>query len=105
MNQILIPAFPAVTIGIIVFFLGAFVTWNTFWQSGVQPILGRGFREGEDQPDAVPVIVLGHDVWKDRYGSMGSTLTRRARLSTVPRLPSAQGPVAIRSPLTSAMRC
>ena len=35
----------------------------------MQPVLGRGFREGDDRPGAEPVILLGHDLWRDRYGS------------------------------------
>jgi predicted permease len=34
---------------------------------GVQPMLGRGFREGDDRPGATPVILLGYEVWRDRY--------------------------------------
>src|SRR5688500_5951871 len=48
---------------------GAQLTVAAFEALGVQPILGRGFREGDDRPGAEPVMLIGHDVWRDRYGS------------------------------------
>ncbi len=48
-------------------FDGGFVTANTFGLLRVRPILGRDFREGEDLPGAEPVILLGYDVWRNRY--------------------------------------
>ncbi len=31
---------------------------------GVEPVLGRGFTEGEDKPGAEPVVLIGHDYWE-----------------------------------------
>lgn len=50
-------------------FLGSAVTWNVLQQSGAAPFLGRVFREGEDLPGAEPTLVLGYDVWENRYGA------------------------------------
>lgn len=36
---------------------------------GVEPVLGRGFRPGEDEPGAPSVVVLGHDLWTGQYGA------------------------------------
>ena len=49
---------------------GGQLTVAAFEALGVQPILGRGFREGDDRPGADPVILLGHDIWRDRYGRL-----------------------------------
>lgn len=48
-------------------FLGALVTWNLFPLLGIDPILGRQFREEEDQPGAVPVVLLSHGVWQRKF--------------------------------------
>jgi len=50
-------------------FDGAFISADGFGMLGVQPALGRLFREGEDRPGAAPVILLGYEVWRDRYDS------------------------------------
>src|SRR5262249_1386108 len=43
------------------------VTWNMFPMLGIQPILGRQFREDEDRPGAPPVVMLSYAVWQRRY--------------------------------------
>ncbi len=48
-------------------FDGAFITANGFASLGVQPALGRGFREDEDQPGAPARIILSHHVWQERF--------------------------------------
>jgi predicted permease len=50
-------------------FDGAFVSSNTLTVLGVQPLMGRLFLPGEDQPGAQPVVILGYDLWKNRYGA------------------------------------
>jgi putative ABC transport system permease protein len=48
-------------------FLGALVTWDLFPLLGIEPILGRQFREDEDQPGAPPVVLLSHGVWQRKF--------------------------------------
>ena len=54
---------------------------------GVQPLFGRTFRVGEDQPGSTPVIVLGHRFWRERLGGdtaiIGKTVEMTDRLHTV----------------------
>ncbi len=45
----------------------------------VKPILGRVFREGEDRPGTAPVIILGYDVWRDRFGSSPDVVGKAVR--------------------------
>jgi predicted permease len=44
------------------------VSFGLFEMLHTPPVLGRGFAESDDKPGADPVILLGHGVWKDRYG-------------------------------------
>jgi predicted permease len=61
---------------------GMMVSGNYFHVLGVEPQLGRGFREDEDQVlgrDAV--VVLGPDFWKHEFASDPSVLGRTIRLN------------------------
>src|SRR5207247_2547723 len=64
-------------------FSGAFVSANMFKLIGQQPILGRDFLPEDDRPGALPVVLLGHGVWKNRYGSNRSILGRPIKLNEV----------------------
>ena len=45
------------------------VTANIFQALGAVPMLGRGFREGEDATgDGAAVVLLGHGLWQRRFG-------------------------------------
>lgn len=48
---------------------GGFVSANIFEQLRVPAALGTGFRVGDDLPGAPLTLVLGHEVWVNRYGS------------------------------------
>lgn len=66
---------------------GAFVTPDAFDVLGVQPFMGRGFTPGDSEPGAAPVVVLGHELWLNRYlgdpGIIGRTIRVNARPATV----------------------
>jgi predicted permease len=47
---------------------GRAVTWNFFRLLGVFPQHGRSFIEQDDQPGATRTVLLGHQMWKDRFG-------------------------------------
>ena len=68
-------------------FQGAQMTIGAFRALGVQPILGRGFREGDDQPGSDDIVLIGHDLWRDRYASapgiVGQTIRANGRQLTV----------------------
>jgi predicted permease len=63
------------------------VTAGLFDMLGVQPILGRAFREGENQPGQDHVLLIGEDVWRKVFNSdpqvVGKTLTVRHQAYTV----------------------
>ena len=48
---------------------GAFITAGTFPLLGVQLVLGRTFVESENQPGAEPVVLLGYELWSNRFAA------------------------------------
>ncbi len=61
------------------------VTREYFDVVGVQPVLGRGFVEGEDRPGAEPVAVLGYGLWQQTFGSDPSVVGRLVEMDGVRR--------------------
>jgi len=51
----------------------------------VQPVLGRTFRAAEDRPGAEPTIILGFDVWRDRFGGSRDVLGQIVRADGISR--------------------
>ena len=48
-------------------YLGGQISANTFSFLGVQPILGRLFRPEEDELNALPVALIGYQVWQEHF--------------------------------------
>ena len=64
---------------------GMYVSGNFFRVLGVQPVLGRGFLDSEDQGagrDAV--VVLGHDYWKIQFDANPSVIGSTIWINSVP---------------------
>ena len=59
----------------------AAVSANYFTVLGVNPEAGRVFAEGEDQQGRDHVVILGHDLWEQQFGSDNSILGRTIRLN------------------------
>ena len=58
------------------------VSGNYFRVLGVEPRLGRGFRDDEDQaPGRDAVVVLGPDFWKNEFASDPGVVGRAVRLN------------------------
>ena len=66
---------------------GAFVSANLFEQVDGVPLLGRVFNESEDAGLGEPVIILGYEVWQNRYAGdpniIGRSLRANGRQATV----------------------
>jgi macrolide transport system ATP-binding/permease protein len=61
---------------------GMMVSGNYFHVLGVEPRLGRGFREDEDQvPGRDAVVVLGAEFWRREFASDRAVLGRIVRLN------------------------
>ena len=66
---------------------GFLVTSNFFDTLGVQPMIGRGFSEGEDQPGAADVAIIAYSLWQRRFGGdpniINKTITVNSTTCTV----------------------
>src|SRR6266478_1868353 len=54
--------------------IGRLVTPSFFPTLGVQPMLGRGFTEAENNPGAPPVMVIGHGLWQRQFGGASDAI-------------------------------
>ena len=64
--------------------MGMLVTGNFFRVLGVEPEVGRGFRDEEDQvPGRDAVVVLGHDLWEKDFAADPAILGKKIRLSGI----------------------
>jgi putative ABC transport system permease protein len=61
------------------------LTVDAFEALAVMPIFGRGFRQGDDHPGAEPVLLLGHELWRDRYGGSQDIIGKTIRANGVHR--------------------
>lgn len=53
------------------------VSADFFAVAGVQPALGRAFRDAECRPGADDVVVLSHEYWQRRFGGSAGVIGRR----------------------------
>ena len=60
--------------------MGARVSSSTFPLFGEEPILGRGFTPDEDVEGRNAVVILGHELWEQRFASDPKALGQTIRL-------------------------
>ncbi len=60
------------------------VSGSLFDILGVRPILGRTFRDDDNQPGKTHIAILGHSLWRQRFGSEARIVGRRITLDGVP---------------------
>jgi predicted permease len=60
------------------------VTANYFTTLGVDPVVGRGFRDEEDLPGASPVVVISHGLWKRLFDGSPDVTNRTLEISGHP---------------------
>ncbi|MEO8593097.1 MAG: ABC transporter permease [Candidatus Solibacter sp.] len=60
--------------------LQTLVAANFFTTLGVQPVLGRGFQEGEDQPGREREVVLSDRLWRRRFAADPTIVGQTIRL-------------------------
>jgi len=62
---------------------GLQVSAGFFGTLGIQPMLGRDFRPGEDAPGAAPVVLLRYGAWQRRFGGRPDVVGQSVNLSGV----------------------
>lgn len=63
---------------------GELVSHDYFRVLGAKPALGRTFSPAEDSaPGLPPLVVLSHDLWRNRYAASPDILSRRIRLNDI----------------------
>ena len=62
---------------------GLQVSAGFFGTLGIQPMLGRDFRPGEDAPGAAPVVLLRYGAWQRRFGGRRDVVGQTVNLSGV----------------------
>jgi hypothetical protein len=50
------------------------MTASGFTLSSAKPVMGRVFNANDERGEAPPVVVLGYEVWRDRFGSDAAIL-------------------------------
>ncbi len=64
--------------------MGQLVSANYFSTLGVEPIVGRGFRDEDDRPGATPVAVIGHALWMRLFDGSHDVMSRTIEISGHP---------------------
>jgi predicted permease len=59
-------------------------SWELFDVLGVRPVLGRGFREGDDAQGSESVVVLSYGLWQE-LGGQPSVIGQRLTIDGAPR--------------------
>jgi putative ABC transport system permease protein len=58
------------------------ISASAFRLARVPPLLGRSLVETDEQAGAPPVVVIGHDVWRSRFGGDPGVVGRTVRLGS-----------------------
>ncbi|HLH01521.1 MAG TPA: ABC transporter permease [Bryobacteraceae bacterium] len=61
-----------------------YVSANFFRELGVEPRLGRSFRDSEDRSGAAPVVVISDRFWRGYFGGRTDVLGQVLRVNNVP---------------------
>jgi predicted permease len=68
-------------------FSGSFMTAGGFEMLRVHPLVGRTFSDEDNQPGAQQTLILGYDLWQNRFdgdpGVVGSTVRMNGEVTTV----------------------
>ncbi len=59
---------------------GTAITFDGFEILRVDPLLGRGISEDDSEPNAEAVVVIGHAIWQERYGSQPDVIGKHLRI-------------------------
>lgn len=77
-------------------------TDNFFQVFGVNPLMGRAFADGEDQPGKNGVVVLSYESWQQDFGARADVLGATAKLDGRPYTIIGVMPAGFRYPISAA---
>lgn len=63
---------------------GATVTGNFFDVLRQPPLIGRAFAPDDERRDAEPLVIIGYDIWKNRFNGDDTALGRTLRINGKP---------------------
>ncbi len=63
---------------------GSWITVNHFDVLRQRPLLGRGLVAGDDRRDAEPVVIIGYEIWKNRFDRDPAAVGRLLRINGRP---------------------
>lgn len=75
--------------------LASYVTADFFATLGVQPIIGRSFLPDDDRPGANQVVILAHQLWRQRLGGDPDVIGKTVLLIPCCRPMAPSGAVAL----------
>jgi len=84
-------------------YAGAMVTANMFDILRVAPVIGRGFLPGEDEPGADPVMIIGYDVWQEKFDGSPDVVGRVVRTNGESRTIVGVAPEGFKFPMEADM--
>jgi putative ABC transport system permease protein len=61
--------------------MGAWITSNFFSVLRVSPVLGRAFEPNDTAPNAAPVVIVSHDIWRTRMNADPDAIGRTVRIN------------------------
>ncbi len=61
---------------------GARMSANAFNVLGISPAIGRLLNDGDDRPDAAPVVVLSYRVWQRQFGGAAGVVGKAVRINS-----------------------
>ncbi|MEO7135526.1 MAG: ABC transporter permease [Vicinamibacterales bacterium] len=65
-------------------FNGSHISANGLTLLGTTPVLGRDFVADDDRRGAAAVVIIGHGMWQNRYGSNPAVIGRTIRVNDTP---------------------
>jgi putative ABC transport system permease protein len=69
----------------------------------VRPLLGRTIQPEDSRPGAAPVVMLGHDLWKTRFGGDPAVVGRSVRIGSQDHTIVGVAPAAFQFPPTATV--
>lgn len=82
---------------------GARVTFNYLALLEMKPLIGRDLSEADDQPGSTPVVLIGENLWRTRFGKSQKVLGQHVVVDNVQREIVGVLPEAVKFPRLTQM--